>query len=141
MIPFGLWSAAELSTGVIVSCLPVIPKFFQHVGPKVLIALKSKSRNYSDTERASEEPSDRARVEKLKLPSFKHTFTSFMSDTKKDNDHGMYGQETLSEGGYMMRDDETAIPRHDDATWELIQMPAAKIVTTRDDLERGYGRF
>lgn len=142
IMPFGLWSAAELATGIIISCLPVIPKFFQHIGPKVssVIAFKFKSRNYSGIERASAKTSDQARAEKLKLPDFKHTFTSIFSDTKKDNDHGMYGQETLPEGEYVTLHEETAIPRHD-ATRELIQMPAAKLATTRDDLERRYGRF
>ena len=31
----GLWGWAELAIGIIVGCLPVAPKFFQHVGPKV----------------------------------------------------------------------------------------------------------
>ena len=32
----GLWGWAELAIGIIVGCLPVAPKFFQHVGPKVI---------------------------------------------------------------------------------------------------------
>lgn len=35
MVQMGLWTYAELAIGVIISCLPVIPKFFQHVGPRV----------------------------------------------------------------------------------------------------------
>ncbi|KAL9068037.1 MAG: hypothetical protein Q9161_006482 [Pseudevernia consocians] len=31
----GLWGWAELATGTIVSCLPVMPRFIQHVGPKL----------------------------------------------------------------------------------------------------------
>lgn len=31
----GLWAWAELSTGIIVGCLPTLPKFFQHIGPKI----------------------------------------------------------------------------------------------------------
>ena len=34
--PFGLWSMAELTVGVITGCLPVMPRFFKHVGSKVL---------------------------------------------------------------------------------------------------------
>ena len=30
----GLWGWAELATGIIVGCLPVMPKFIQHVGPR-----------------------------------------------------------------------------------------------------------
>ena len=31
----GIWTEAELTIGIIVSCLPVVPRFFQHFGPKV----------------------------------------------------------------------------------------------------------
>ena len=31
----GLWTGAELTSGIIVSCLPVTPRFFQYLGPKV----------------------------------------------------------------------------------------------------------
>ena len=31
----GLWGWAELAIGIIVGCLPIAPKFFRHVGPKV----------------------------------------------------------------------------------------------------------
>ena len=46
----GLWAWAELTIGIIVGCLPVTPKFFQHVGPKVLnvIAFVSESDVQSD---------------------------------------------------------------------------------------------
>ena len=31
----GLWAYAEISIGIIVSCLPVLPKFFNHFGPRI----------------------------------------------------------------------------------------------------------
>ena len=31
----GVWSNAEIAIGIIVSCLPVFPKFFRHIGPKI----------------------------------------------------------------------------------------------------------
>ncbi|KAL9636600.1 MAG: hypothetical protein Q9204_002196 [Flavoplaca sp. TL-2023a] len=31
----GLWTWAELTAGILVSCLPIAPRFFQHIGPKV----------------------------------------------------------------------------------------------------------
>ena len=33
-MPFGSWGMAELSAGIVVGCFPVMPRFFQHVGPK-----------------------------------------------------------------------------------------------------------
>ena len=34
LVPFGLWSLAELSAGIVVGCFPIMPRFFQHVGPR-----------------------------------------------------------------------------------------------------------
>ena len=47
----GLWGWAELAIGIIVGCLPVTPRFCQHVGPKVsnLFAFVSKPDVRSDT--------------------------------------------------------------------------------------------
>ena len=35
LVPMGHWTWAELSIGIIVGCLPSMPKFFQHFGHKV----------------------------------------------------------------------------------------------------------
>ena len=133
-----MWTYAELSTGIVISCLPVIPEFFQHVGPKLSSALtmRSKTTKHSGNESASGTPSDKVRPEKFKLPSFKPPFSSVVSNTEKDTDHDLYSQESLPKGEYVMLHEETALPSR-----ELSQMPAARLATTRDDLERGYGRF
>lgn len=133
MVRMGMWTNAELSTGIVISCLPVIPKFFQHIGPKLssALTLRSKSRKDSGNESASSAPSEKVRADsKLKLPSFKNPFTSVASHTEKDN------EQPLPQSEYVQLHEETAIPRRD-ATRELIQMPAAKLTTARDDLERG----
>lgn len=142
MVPMGMWTYAELSTGIVISCLPVIPKFFQHIGPKVSSALTFRSRPTKDSGVGSESAasSDKVRAEKLKLPSFKHTFASVVSRTEKEDDHELYSEQTLSKGEYAMLHDGPAAPRRF-VTSEIIQMPAAKVATTRDDLERGYGMF
>lgn len=51
----GLWASTELAIGTIVSCLPVLPRFFQHLGPKVsgIFSFTSKSENKSTPELAS----------------------------------------------------------------------------------------
>ncbi|KAI4213374.1 MAG: hypothetical protein LQ349_009283, partial [Xanthoria aureola] len=43
LIIMGLWTWAELTAGILVSCLPVVPRFFQHIGPKVYASFKSNS--------------------------------------------------------------------------------------------------
>ena len=40
----GLWTYAELATGVFISCLPVIPRFFQHIGPRISAKISDKTR-------------------------------------------------------------------------------------------------
>ncbi|KAL8800151.1 MAG: hypothetical protein Q9200_007339, partial [Gallowayella weberi] len=39
----GIWTWAEITAGILVSCLPVMPRFFQHIGPKVYASFKSNS--------------------------------------------------------------------------------------------------
>ena len=31
----GIWSCAEITSGILVSCFPSMPRFFQHFGPKI----------------------------------------------------------------------------------------------------------
>ena len=45
MIIMGFWTWAEIAIGVTVSCLPVIPRFFQHFGPGIRSSLLSKYRS------------------------------------------------------------------------------------------------
>ncbi|KAL8954000.1 MAG: hypothetical protein Q9222_000161 [Ikaeria aurantiellina] len=37
------WTYAEISIGTIVSCLPVLPKFFRHIAPKLQNAFHERS--------------------------------------------------------------------------------------------------
>ena len=142
MVPMGMWTYAELSTGIVISCLPVIPRFFQHIGPKLSSAftLRSKYTKDSGIEAASTTPSDKVRSEKLKLPSFKHTFTSIVSTAEKDNDHELDSQRTLPKGEYVKLHEDAAFPGRNTSK-ELNPMPAARLATARDDLESGYGKI
>ena len=142
MVQMGMWTYAELSTGIVISCLPVIPKFFQHIGPQLSRALTSrhhkvtKESNHSDSS-ASGKSSDPVRDERLKLPSFKHTFASVLSSNRDgDGDHELCSQPSLPKKEYFILSEETAVPRRDSAR-DLVLMPRAKVATTRDDLERG----
>ena len=44
----GLWTYAEIAIGIIVSCLPVLPRFFQHFGPKIRWSQSSRYRTSSN---------------------------------------------------------------------------------------------
>ena len=142
MVPMGMWTYAELSTGIVISCLPVIPKFFQHVGPQLSRALTfrhykvTKESNNSGSS-ASENSSDPVRGERLKLPSFKHTFASVVSSNMDgDGDHELCSQPSLPKKEYVMLHEETAVPRGS-SPGDLVLMPQAKVASMRDDLEKG----
>lgn len=146
----GLWTYAELSTGTCISCLPVIPKFFQHIGPKLSSALttlkirstlKDPAHNRSASA-AKSQSSQRAQAEKLKLPSFKNTFTSsFSSGAEEKDDHELYNQQSLPKREYALLHEESAVPMCYDTPREMGQMRPVKLATMRDDLEKGCGRL
>lgn len=142
MVLMGLWTEAELCTGIIISCFPVTTKFFSHIGPKLSNAFTLKFTKDSNKESASAASLDRVRVERLKLPSLKHTFTSIISSTstEKDDGHELYSQQTLPKGEYVQLDEDMVISRRD-AIRDSIQKPAAKVATTSDDLDGGYAVF
>ncbi len=39
-----LWSLAEIGIGIIVSCMPVLPRFFRHFSPKIYATFASQSK-------------------------------------------------------------------------------------------------
>ena len=135
----GMWTYAEFSTGIVISCLPVIPKFFQHVNPQISRALTFRHTKVTkeSNNSASSASSDRVRGERLKLPSFKHTFASVVSSNRDgDGDHEMCSQSSLPKKEYVVLHEENAVPRRD-SPGDLVLMPQAKFATMRDDLERG----
>ena len=144
----GLWVCAELSTGICISCFPVMPKFFKHIGPKLSSALTTlKHRSTKDSaDNGSASPatlrsSQRAEGDKLRHPSFKRTLTSvFSSVAKEEDDHELYDQQSLPRRDYALLDEESPVPRRDDTTRELGQMPPVKLATMRHDFETGRGR-
>ena len=105
--------------------------------PKVsrAISVVSKSRKDSGIALAPVVPAEELQGNlKLKLPSFKNTFTSVVSHTEKEDD------QTQPEGEYAILSEEMAVPGRD-AARELSQMPAARLGATRDDLEKGNPRI
>ena len=44
ILKMGLWTLAEVAAGVIVSCLPVLPRFFQDMGPKIYRAFSVRTK-------------------------------------------------------------------------------------------------
>lgn len=132
----GLWTYAELSTGIVISCLPVIPRFFQHIGPRVssTLALRIKSKGSSGQEPASGATFvDKAHdSSKFKLAFPRHDLGSNVSDTSNDS----HNQQIQPKGEYVMLRDHTAIPRPGNSG-DPKPLSVSKLATTRNDIERG----
>ena len=73
---------------------------------------------------------------KLKLPSLKDTFSSVFSNTEKEDDQELHNYQTQPKGVSAISPAQIAIPRRD-AALEVSQIPAARVGTGRDDLEKG----
>jgi len=49
LVVFGQWTEAEVIVGFVLSCVPIMPKFFQHVGPKLYATLSRGFRSKEGT--------------------------------------------------------------------------------------------
>lgn len=130
----GLWTDAELSVGIIVGCFPVMPKFFQHVRPKVYEAFSFWSKS---TDTLCQDPKGRSKTSRADgLTQIKNPFAKYkigLSVLKACDDpyaqlHGDY--HTLDVSGASQREAATA--------FDPIQIPNAGIATRREDLEHGH---
>ena len=131
----GLWSWAELTIGIIVGCLPVLPKFVRHIGAKV-------SSTFSSTSRAGvsathglinniQPPKANAFTE-IPRPFNKHAGSSISeSSTDTYSPHARLHGEYLTSNEYDLRS-LSAITTH-----KPTHPPSVAIATRRDDLEYG----
>lgn len=81
----GLWTYAEIAIGIIISCTPIFPRFYQEFGPKIYAVLSFGSMPSDTTQsgRGTFKPGSIARKDQNSLQL-------------KDP----YGAEILSEGNY-----------------------------------------
>lgn len=125
--PFGLWSMAELTVGVITGCLPVMPKFFKHVGPKVLNTFSPHSEPSSisrhDLRSKMFKPTTLAKIK----PIFVKHSTGL---TTSDSDSYPYARHS----GEHYTLDEVEAPQHQ-ANCDPIPQPGIGVATRRNDLE------
>ncbi len=130
---FGIWSEAELSVGVITGCLPVMPKFFQHVGPKIYKMLSPGStvtKNSTQNPRARSKMSTDA-LAKVKGSLVRHSTRHITSESDNDPYAQLHGE-------YYTLDESEASKSRAKMTGVPIQPPGAGIATRRDDLEYGH---
>ncbi len=125
-VPFGLWSEAELSAGVIVGCLPVMPKFFQHAGLKVHTVFSSQFKSGGRSVK-----SKIGGLTKIKGFLIKHS--TELSTYKSDGHQG-----PQLHGEYLTPDQSTASQPRTQTAYATIQAPRVWTATRRDDLECGH---
>ena len=125
LVPIGLWSLAELSAGIVVGCFTVMPKFFQHVGPRAyrIFTLESGIKNrsgYGQSARAAI-PRTSAFI-KITNPFDRYDTGTSIPDEDRSPDAHIHGED------YML-DELPPI--------QTRMAPAVGIPTRRDDLEHG----
>ena len=138
MVKLVYWTYAEIAIGTIVSCMPVLPRFFRHFSRKLhaTFAFKSSSnpRPSAQSPVVIEKPRKAVRS----------------SSTKRFYRGSGGGKSVLAvwnkayhppaaevKGEYVTLDGYDAVLPWKDAASELIPKGAAGIATRRDDLENG----
>lgn len=135
--PFGLWSGAELSASVITSCLPVLPKFFQHIRPKVyrvykVFSAQSKSTSSSGPDqRDGSRPSKKQALTKVKNSFAKHGARLNLTESDTDPYSQLHGEY------YTLDEFEASKPQTIMASAPT-QASGVGIATRRDELECGH---
>ena len=124
---FGLWSTAELPVGIITGCLPAMPKFVQHIGPKLQGVFSTLgSTPASDSSKTFTSTT----LSKIKAPFSKRSTELSTSDT----DTPSYTSQP--HGEYYMLDKLGASQHQPDRN--SIPVPSGGAATRRDDLEYGH---
>lgn len=129
LLPMGLWTWAELSIGIIVGCLPTLPKFIQHIGTRYRLKLSR-----SDTGRATSAvalPSKANVLARVRRPFGKYGVGQSITDLWSDPD--MPRSQQREE--YLVLDEFDATPLQAEALNRPIGWPLKAIVTAREDLE------
>ena len=124
---FGLWGNAELAVGIITGCLPTMPRFVQHVGPKLHSAFSgTRSMLASNASKTSTSTT----LSKIKGSFSKHSVGLGTSRV----DTPPYASQP--HGDYCMLDEFGASQHQGNRDPPMI--PGGGAATRRDDLE--YGR-
>ena len=128
----GIWSWGEIAAGILVSCFPVIPKFFHHFGPKIFAILPSTFKSRASSGHKSGSTRVAPKIEGLS--KFRqHLSQRGGGDSIPQTWKYPYDTQTPSDGDYTTLDDlDKTSPRMADP---LPQTLAKGLATNRDDLE------
>ena len=133
VVIMGLWTYAEIAIGIVVSCLPVLPRFFQHFGPKVYgtFSFRAKSRTQSGHRSDTTGNTGETKVlSNFKRPFAKRSDGSRTSETWNDS-------RIQSEAGYITLNEIDTMPPEVATMSASAYKPADRLATRRDDLENG----
>ncbi|KAL8784312.1 MAG: hypothetical protein Q9195_009091 [Heterodermia aff. obscurata] len=124
-----LWKGAEVTSGIIVSCLPITPIFFRYIGPKVydvfsdIFPLSSKLRSTTDSE--SEPRHNQNQSNKVERA------------LGKTEGKTLYNNQTRMKGEYITLSELDTAPVANDTTSGRLPASNDGGLMRRDDLESG----
>ena len=124
----GLWTWAEITTGIIISCLPVLPKFFRHFGP---IVYRTISSTFSLGSKSHSMTGSRSEPQQIQDQT-----NSFERVKGESNGNGVYSNQTMRKGKYINLGELDVASSENDATNEWLPTPVHGFVTRREDLEK-----
>lgn len=137
MVQMGLWTYAELATGVIISCLPVIPKFFQYIGPRIASTISNQaslSRTHKQQLSPRAAPAHKGGACGSVLPFWtKHSGSGRSETLGVASSHRAHltKEDYIAEGVDITRS-------QDNAPHELGELPLARPAKTRSNLGGSY---
>ena len=144
----GFWTYAEIAIGTIVSCMPVLPKFFRHFSPKIYATFASKSKSKlgsssNPRQAKSQSPVMGEKPGNSAKSSFEKPFITKGSGRGETGVLGIWNEAyhpsaaVQVTGEYVTLDEYDSVLPGTDTAGELAPRRAKGIATRRDDLENG----
>ena len=144
LVKMGFWTYAEIAIGTIVSCMPVLPKFFRYFSPRLYATFASKSKPGSSSPR----PRSRSSVvfEKPRN-SAESSKKLFIKDIGRETGISEVWNQAYHPSAAEVKDEYLSLDGYDavllrrDTAIEPAPKLAKGTATRRDDLERGQDDF
>lgn len=127
----GLWTGAELTSGIIVSCLPVTPRFFQFLRPKVSCVF---SNLFSSSSGSQSRLTTGSKTESRRDQNQSNKVERGLGETEGKT---VYNSRTHRKGEYMTLSELDTAPVVNDATSGRLPASNDGGLMRGDDLERG----
>ena len=142
----GCWTAAEMAAGILVFCLPIAPRFFSFLNPKIksLISSLRKSTSFGDGPSGSGSGSSKPRSYETKAPDLvKKPNGNFSTDRNNSTGGLAYevnadSHENENERRTLLADEEIGISNWSDKSFLAVVIARAPPATKRDRFETNY---